>query len=119
MDQLVLWASVALFILVILSATFSATETAYTGANKIKLKKAAEDGNKKARKALRLLENYDRLLTTILVGNNLVNILASSLCTFIFTQKFGSIGVAYATAFMLVASTKCWLRPTTTSTSIA
>ena len=102
MDQLVLWASVALFILVILSATFSATETAYTGANKIKLKKAAEDGNKKARKALRLLENYDRLLTTILVGNNLVNILASSLCTFIFTQKFGSIGVAYATAFMLV-----------------
>ena len=72
MDQLVLWASVALFILVILSATFSATETAYTGANKIKLKKAAEDGNKKARKALRLLENYDRLLTTILVGNNLV-----------------------------------------------
>ena len=102
MDQLVLWASVALSILVILSATFSATETAYTGANKIKLKKAAEDGNKKARKALRLLENYDRLLTTILVGNNLVNILASSLCTFIFTQKFGSIGVAYATAFMLV-----------------
>ena len=102
MDQLVLWASVALFILVILSATFSATETAYTGANKIKLKKAAEDGNKKARKALRLLENYDRLLTTILVGNNLVNILASSLCTFIFTQKFGSIGVAYATAFMLI-----------------
>ena len=102
MDQLVLWASVALVLLVILSATFSATETAYTGANKIKLKKAAEDGNKKARKALRLLENYDRLLTTILVGNNLVNILASSLCTFIFTQKFGSIGVAYATAFMLI-----------------
>ena len=102
MNQLVLWASVALVILVILSGMFSATETAYTGANRIKLKKAAEDGNKKAAKAVTLQESYDRVLTTILVGNNLVNILASSLCTYVFTESFGSIGVIYATLFMLV-----------------
>ena len=102
MSQLVLWASVALVILVILSGMFSATETAYTGANRIKLKKTAEDGNRKAAKALALQENYDRVLTTILVGNNLVNILASALCTYVFTESFGSMGVLYATLFMLI-----------------
>ena len=102
MSQLVLWASAALVILVILSGMFSATETAYTGANRIKLKKTAEDGNRKAAKALALQENYDRVLTTILVGNNLVNILASALCTYVFTESFGSMGVLYATLFMLI-----------------
>ncbi len=102
MDQLILWASVALVFLVALSGMFSATETAFTGANRIKLKKLAEDGSKKAEKALRLIDNYDSLLTTILVGNNLVNILSSALCTYIFTGMFGSLGVIYATLFMLV-----------------
>ena len=102
MEPLVVWAIVALVILVILSGTFSATETAFTSANRIKLKKTAEDGSKNASKALDLLDNFDKLLTTILVVNNLVNILSSSLCTYIFTSRFGSIGVVYATAFMLV-----------------
>ena len=102
MDQLVIWAIVALAFLVILSGIFSATETAFTGANRIKLKKLEEDGNRKATKALSLIDRYDKLLTTILVGNNLVNILASSLCTYIFTSYFGSVGVLYATLFMLV-----------------
>ena len=97
-----MWAIVALVILVILSGTFSATETAFTSANRIKLKKAAEDGSRKAVKALYLLDHFDKLLTTILVGNNLVNILASSLCTYIFVSKFDSMGVVYATIFMLV-----------------
>lgn len=102
MNQLILWASIALVFLVILSGTFSATETAFTSANKIKLRKLSEDGNKKAAKTLKLLESYEKLLTTILVGNNLVNILSSSLCTYVFTASFGSIGVIYATIFMLV-----------------
>lgn len=102
MEPLFTWAIVALVFLVILSGTFSATETAYTSANRIKLKKYAEDGSKKAVKALALLENFDRLLTTILVGNNLVNILSSSICTYIFVSIFGSVGVVYATAFMLI-----------------
>ncbi len=102
MDPLILWASVALVVLVLLSGTFSATETAFTGANRIKLKKLAEDGDRRASNALALIDDYDKLLTTILVGNNLVNILSSSLCTFIFTGAFGTMGVVYATVFMLV-----------------
>ena len=91
-----------LAILVILSGMFSATETSFTSASKIKLKKMGEEGNAKATRTISLLEQYDKLLTTILVGNNLVNIMSSSLCTLIFTESFGSVGVMYATVFMLV-----------------
>ena len=102
MDIMVTLSIVAMAILVTLSGMFSATETSFTSVNKIKLKKMEEEGNKKATKALGLLEDYDKLLTTILVGNNLVNIMSSSLCTFIFTEAFGTKGVAMATVFMLV-----------------
>lgn len=68
----------------ILSGYFSATETAFTTVNKIRLKAKAEDGDKKATRVLKLADNYDKLLTTILIGNNLVNILASSLATLLF-----------------------------------
>lgn len=102
MDIMVTLSIFAMAILVVLSGMFSATETSFTSASKIKLKKIEEEGNKKATKALDLLEDYDRLLTTILVGNNLVNIMSSSLCTFIFTEAFGTMGVAMATVFMLV-----------------
>lgn len=70
----------------ILSAYFSATETAFTTVNKIRLKSKADDGDKKARLILKLADNYDRLLTTILIGNNIVNILASSLATLVFIR---------------------------------
>ena len=102
MDMMVSLSIAAMAVLVILSGMFSATETSFTSASKIKLKKLEEEGNKRAPKTIVLLENYDKLLTTILVGNNLVNIMSSSLCTFIFTQTFGSMGVVYATVFMLV-----------------
>lgn len=102
MDTLTISAAVALVFLVLLSAIFSATETAYTSANRIRLKKLEEDGNRKAARSLKLMDNFEKLLTTILVGNNLVNILSSSLCTFVFTETFGSVGVVYATVFMLV-----------------
>ncbi|MBP3399903.1 MAG: DUF21 domain-containing protein, partial [Erysipelotrichaceae bacterium] len=58
----------ALILLICCSAFFSATETAYSSVNKIRLKNLANDGDKRAKKALDLAENYDRLLTTILVG---------------------------------------------------
>ena len=102
MDMMVTLSIIAMTILVILSGMFSATETSFTSASRIKLKKIEEEGNKKATKAIYLIDNYDKLLTSILVGNNLVNIMSSSLCTFIFTEAFGSLGVIYATAFMLV-----------------
>lgn len=69
---------------VIMSAYFSATETAFSTVNKIRLKTMAEDGNKRAAKTLKLAENYDSLLSTILIGNNIVNIFASSLSTLFF-----------------------------------
>lgn len=71
----------AIVILVLFSAFFSATETAFLSFNKIKMKTAAQDGDKKAQKILNLFEKYDKLISTILIGNNIVNIAASSIAT--------------------------------------
>ena len=76
-----------LFIIVIcliLSAYFSATETAFSTFNRIRIKTLAEKGNKRAKLALKLGDNFDTLLSTILIGNNIVNILGASLCTTLF-----------------------------------
>ncbi len=75
-----------LVILVILSAYFSATETAFTSLNRIRLKSKADAGNRRAALALKLVDQYDNLLSTILVGNNIVNLSASSLATVFFTE---------------------------------
>ena len=72
---------VVVLVCILLSGYFSATETAFTAINKIRLRAKAEDGDKGAMRVLKLADNYDRLLTTILIGNNIVNILASSLFT--------------------------------------
>ena len=69
---------------VIMSAYFSATETAFNTCNKVRLKNLAEKGNKRAALVLKLEDNYDTLISTILIGNNIVNILASSLATVLF-----------------------------------
>ena len=80
---------------IILSGYFSATETAFTAINKIRLKAKADDGDKGAKRVLRLADNYDRLLTTILIGNNVVNILASSLFTLLLIDLIsGNEGLA-------------------------
>lgn len=76
---------------VIMSAYFSATETAFSTANKIRLKTMAEKGNKRADKTLRLAENYDTLISTILIGNNIVNILSASLATIFFAGIFKDV----------------------------
>ena len=73
-------------IMVILSAYFSATETAFSSLNKTRLKAMAEKGNKRAQKALSLAENYDKLISTILVGNNIVNIACASVSTMLFVD---------------------------------
>ena len=91
-----------LALLIALSAYFSATETAFSGVNKIRLKNMASDGSKKAARALKLTENFDKLLTTVLVGNNIVNIAASSIATVLFTSMFGDAGVTVATLVMTV-----------------
>ena len=71
-----------LIVLVALSAFFSATETAFTSLNRIRLKNKADAGDRRAAQALYLVDRYDNLLSTILVGNNIVNLSASSLPMF-------------------------------------
>ena len=75
----------AMVVMVICSAYFSATETAFTSLNRIRLKSKADAGNRRAARALELVDKYDNLLSTILVGNNIVNLTASSLSTLFFT----------------------------------
>lgn len=91
-----------LIILVTLSAFFSASETAYTSLNRVRVKNMAGSGNKRAEKVLALSENYDRLLSGILVGNNIVNILSASLATVLFTNLIGGAGVSVSTVVMTV-----------------
>ena len=74
---------------IIMSAYFSATETAFSSLNKIRLKNMAEKGDKKAAKVLKMAENYDSLLSTILIGNNIVNIACASLSTILFVDMLG------------------------------
>lgn len=93
---------IAIACLLVMSALFSSMETAFSTVNKIRLKHQAANGSKKAERALKIAENFDKALTTILVGNNIVNILSSSLGTVIFTELFGAAGVAVATAVMTV-----------------
>lgn len=91
-----------LAVLILLSAYFSATETAFTSLNQIRMKKMAADGDKKAKLALKIFEDYDNLLSTILIGNNIVNIASASLATAIFTKWLGDAGVTISTAVMTV-----------------
>ena len=96
------WFIISLIALVALSAFFSASETAYTGLNRARLKNMANGGDRRAEKALKLSEDYDRLLAGILVGNNIVNILSASLATVLFVRLVGGAGVSLSTAVMTV-----------------
>ncbi len=83
---------------VLLSAYFSATETAFFSMNKIRMKALANEGNKKAEKALNIAEDLDSLLSTVLIGNNLVNMACSSMATVLFIRILGQdIGPTVAT----------------------
>ena len=93
---------IAILGLMVLSAMFSSCETAFSSVNKIRLKNDAMQGSKRAEQALALAESFDRALTAILIGNNLVNILSASLGTIIFTRWFGEGGVGISTAAMTV-----------------
>lgn len=88
--------------LVILSAFFSATETAFSALNRTRLKNMAEHGDQRAVSALYLVERYDELLSTILIGNNIVNITLSSIGTLFFIRLVGSGGAGLATCVVTV-----------------
>jgi Mg2+/Co2+ transporter CorB len=90
----------SILLLLVLSGFFSGSETALTAASRGKLRSQADKGSKGAALALKITEDNERLIGSVLLGNNLVNILAASLATALFTQLFGESGVALATLVM-------------------
>ncbi len=92
--------SAAIIGLLVLSAFFSGSETALTAASRGKLRSMADRGSKGAHRALIITEDNERLIGSVLLGNNMVNILATSLATALFTRAFGESGVALATLVM-------------------
>jgi Mg2+/Co2+ transporter CorB len=97
------WISIAIILfLLILSGFFSGSETALTAASRGKLRMQADKGSTGAKRALRITEDNERLIGSVLLGNNLVNILAASLATALFTRLFGESGVALATLVMTI-----------------
>ena len=101
MDSTCIAIIVILIILVALSAWCSSTETAYSSVNKVRLKNKADDGNVHAQKALELLEQYDKVLSCILIGNNIVNLTAATLGTVLFTKLFGPVYGPVASTIVL------------------
>ena len=89
-----------LVLLVLCYSFFSASETAFSSLNKIKLKALANAGNKRAESTYELTEKFSKLLTTILIGNTIVNVVAASLATVLFVNLFGGNGVAISSVVM-------------------
>lgn len=102
MNNNTLTLSIILILLIIMSGFFSATETAFSSLNKIRLKNLANNGNKKSQMTLELVESYDKVLSTILIGNNIVNIISASLSTIIFVNAFGDAGITISTIVMTI-----------------
>lgn len=102
MDNESLRSIILLVILVVISAYFSSSETAFTSANRIRLKNEAENGDERSSKTLKLAENFDAVLSTILIGNNIVNIAMSAIATLLFVSWFPVYGPTLATLVMTV-----------------
>ncbi len=91
---------IILFILLMLSSFFSATETAFSSLNTIKMKHLSNEGHHKAKTVLKLHDDFEKLITTILIGNNIVNIASASIATVIFVKYWPNSGVTISTAVM-------------------
>ena len=87
-------------LLLIGSAYFSATETAFTSLNRIRVKNKADAGDPQAKRVLTLERDYDNLLSTTLVGNNLVNIAMTAIATVLFVDLYGAKGITLSTVVM-------------------
>ena len=105
MDPSALLKLIIIVICIVFSAYFSATETALSTFNRIRIKNLAEKGNRRAARVLKLSEDYDTLITTILIGNNIVNILATSLGTLLFVDLLNdqNLGATVSTVVLTLA----------------
>ncbi|MBQ1339186.1 MAG: HlyC/CorC family transporter [Ruminococcus sp.] len=112
MDNSDLWKIILIVSMMIFSAVFSGTETAYSSVNKLRLKNYEAQGSKKAAKALKLANKFDEVLTAVLIGNNIVNIAASSVSTLLFISMYGDNGAAVSTIVItLLVLTFCEVIP--------
>ncbi len=102
MDSTIWLTAAGIAVLLVLSGFFSGSETALTAASRGKLRAQADKGSSGAARALQITEDNERLIGSVLLGNNLVNILATALTTALFTSLFGESGVVYATAIMTI-----------------
>lgn len=102
MDSHIIADIVSIVILVAFSAYFSATETAFTSLNRIKMKNMAAEGDRKAELVLHLEAKYDKLLTTILIGNNIVNIAMTAIATLLFVELLGAYGATVSTVVITI-----------------
>lgn len=93
---------VCILLLIVLSAFFSSVETAFSTVNTIRLRHDADGGNKRAKTALYITDHYDKALTTILIGNNIVNIGCSSIATVLCLNLFGDMGAAISTGAVTI-----------------
>mgnify|MGYP002548007679 CR=1 FL=1 len=102
MDSRTITEILVMAFLILMSAYFSATETAFSSLNRTRLKTMAEKGSKRAVLACRLSESYDKLLSTILIGNNIVNIATASIGTVLFVRLYGDIGATLSTVVITI-----------------
>ena len=93
---------VILIILLLLSAFFSSAETALTTSNRIRMRSLAEDGDKRAKRVLQITDDSGKMLSAILIGNNIVNLSASSLATSLAIRIWGSVGAGIATGILTI-----------------
>lgn len=92
----------AMVICIVFSAYFSASETAFSSLNRARMKAMAEQGDKRAERVLALAEQYDRLLSTLLIGNNIVNIAVASIGTVMFVRYYGDMGATISTVVITI-----------------
>lgn len=102
MDSGAIFQIVFLFVLLLLSAFFSSAETALTTSNRIRMRTLAEDGDKRAARVLRITDDSGKMLSAILIGNNIVNLSASSIATSLAIRLWGSVGAGIATGVLTV-----------------
>ena len=100
MDSGDIFQLVFLVILLLLSAFFSSAETALTTVNRIRMRTLAEDGDKRAERVLRITDDSGKMLSAILIGNNIVNLSASSIATSLAIELWGSVGAGIATGIL-------------------
>lgn len=93
---------ISLFLLLLLSGFFSSAETAFTTVNRVRIRTLVEEGSKRAQTTQKILDNYSKMLSTILIGNNIVNLTASSLATTLAIKIWGSFAVGIATGILTI-----------------